>query len=47
MSAASINLDNLLNEIKYAAHAGDTTKAQTLAAELQVLLATFPKEPKS
>jgi hypothetical protein len=39
MSAATIKLDNLLDEIKYATHAGDLTRAQGLVVELQVLLA--------
>ena len=45
MSAATIKLDNLLEEIKYAAHAGDLARAQSLVVELQVLLAEMVVGP--
>lgn len=38
MSAWTIYLDNLLEEIKYAAHAGDMDKAKALADDLKDLL---------
>jgi hypothetical protein len=45
MSAWTIKLDNLLEEIKYAAHAGDHAKAQALTGELQLLLASNEESP--
>lgn len=47
MSAWNIKLDNLLDEIKYAAHAGDHSRAQSLTGELQALLVAPPEEPAS
>jgi hypothetical protein len=44
MSAWTIKLDNLLEEIKYAAHAGDHAKAQALTGELQSMLVAPTEE---
>lgn len=39
MSATTIKFDNLLDEAKWAFHAGDLRKAEELLAEARVLVA--------
>ena len=47
MSAWTIKLDNLLEEIKYAIHAGDSSRARVLVAELTVMVETHSEEAHS